>query len=140
MKNEPVRVVSERVVLDESALQELRQRLASVRVAAVGTDTMEQGVPRAWLQELLDDWRCFDTDALQHRLDRLSHLRVQMGGHSLHVLHAPGRGTNPVPFVLTHGWQGSFLEHPSLPGFGFSGPPPKGRDDEPSRRGPCGTD
>ncbi len=44
-----------------------------------------------------------------------------------------------MPLLLTHGWLGSFLEHtavallltdaftvviPSLPGVGFSGPPP----------------
>src|SRR5262249_59680601 len=60
-------------------------------------------------------------------------------------------GPGPFPLVLTHGWPSSFLEYlallplltdpaahggnprdaftvvlPSLPGFGFSGPPPPG--------------
>jgi len=64
---------------------------------------------------------------------------------------AEGRGPDPIPLLLTHGWPGSFLEYlkvlpllsdpgghgadpadaftvivPSLPGYGFSGPPPPG--------------
>lgn len=149
MGPEPVRVVNEGVSLDRGALHELRHRLAQARVPALGLHTWEQGVPRTWLRELLDDWRTFDTAGLQGRLDQLSHLRAEVDGRSLHVVQASGRGRNSVPLLLTHGWPGSFLEHsavlplltdpaahhgdpdqaftvvvPSLPGFGFSGPPP----------------
>ncbi len=145
-----VQVVSERVVLDQDRLGALRERLAHARVrSVVGLDSWQQGVPSSWLNELLDDWRSFDVGGLQDRLDELSHLRVELDGQSVHVVHAPGRGPGPVPVLLTHGWPGSFLEHlsvmpllsdptahgggpaeaftvvvPSLPGFGFSGPPP----------------
>src|SRR5450755_3406338 len=69
--------------------------------------------------------------------------------HVVHLVHAEGRGPSPMPLLLTHGWPGSFLEYlpvlpllsdpgahgadpadaftvvvPSLPGYGFSGPPP----------------
>src|SRR5262249_662516 len=69
----------------------------------------------------------------------------------LHLVHEPGRGPAPLPLLLTHGWPGSFCEYldimplltdpgahggdpgdaftvvaASLPGFGFSGPPPAG--------------
>jgi pimeloyl-ACP methyl ester carboxylesterase len=70
---------------------------------------------------------------------------------TVHLVHAPGTGPDPLPLLLTHGWPSSFLEYldllelltdpgrhgglaadaftvvaPSLPGFGFSGPPPGG--------------
>jgi microsomal epoxide hydrolase len=32
----------------------------------------------------------------------------------LHVVHADGRGPNPVPLLLTHGWPGSFLDYLEL--------------------------
>jgi pimeloyl-ACP methyl ester carboxylesterase len=69
----------------------------------------------------------------------------------IHLVHEHGRGPAPLPLLLTHGWPGSFCEYldllplltdpgahggdpgdaftvvaPSLPGFGFSGPPPAG--------------
>jgi pimeloyl-ACP methyl ester carboxylesterase len=149
MGRRAVKVVSERVVLDQDRLRVLRERLAHSRVPSVGVDSWEQGVPPSWLNQLLDDWRAFDVGGLSDRLDELTHLRVELDGQSVHLVHAPGRGPEPVPLLLTHGWPGSFLEHlpvtpllthprpcggepaeaftvvvPSLPGFGFSGPPP----------------
>jgi pimeloyl-ACP methyl ester carboxylesterase len=72
-------------------------------------------------------------------------------GQSVHAVHARGKGPDPFPLVLTHGWPGSFCEYlelvplltdpeayggdaadafhvvvPSLPGFGFSSAPPPG--------------
>ena len=87
----------------------------------------------------------------QARLDRLTHLRASLDGQLVHLVHMPGRGPDPMPLLLTHGWPGSFCEYldllplltdpqahggdpgdaftvvvPSLPGFGFSAPPPPG--------------
>lgn len=96
-------------------------------------------MPGGWLRELLADWRRFDVDALQDRLDALTHVRADVDGQALHAVVSPGTRPDAVPLLLTHGWPGSFLEHtlvlplltdaftvvvPSLPGFGFSGPPP----------------
>ena len=108
-------------------------------------------MPGDWLARLIEDWRAFDPLSLQARLDRLTHLRAEVDGVSVHLVHAPGTGPDPLPLVLTHGWPSSFLEYlallplltdpaahggdaadaftvvlPSLPGFGFSGPPPPG--------------
>ena len=108
-------------------------------------------MPGDWLARLIEDWRAFDPLTLQARLDRFSHLRAEVDGISVHLVHAPGTGPDPLPLVLTHGWPSSFLEYltllplltdpaahggdpadaftvvlPSLPGFGFSGPPPPG--------------
>jgi pimeloyl-ACP methyl ester carboxylesterase len=72
-------------------------------------------------------------------------------GQLIHLVHVPGRGPDPLPLLLTHGWPGSFCEYldliplladpaarggdpadaftvvvPSLPGFGFSAAPPPG--------------
>src|SRR5262249_23530051 len=110
----------------------------------------EQGVPMGWLRGLLDEWRAFDPAALQGRLDGLRQLQAEIDGLMLHVVIAEGQGPDPLPLLLTHGWPGSVLEYlsllellcdpgahgadsadaftvvvPSLPGFGFSGPPPR---------------
>jgi pimeloyl-ACP methyl ester carboxylesterase len=144
-----VRVSEQRFALADQPLADLTERLAHARLPAdLGAD-WRQGVPGGWLRHLVEDWRAFDSDALQQRLDGLHHLRADVGQQSLHVLIARGRGAHPLALLLTHGWPGSFLEYlelvpllsdpgahggdpadaftviaPSLPGFGFSGPPP----------------
>jgi hypothetical protein len=140
-----------RAVLDGAALADLARRLRTARLPAGTGGSWDRGVPGGWLAGLIAGWRDFDPAALQHRLDRLTHLRVAAGGIAVHVVHAAGAGPDPLPLLLTHGWPGSFLEYlellplltdpaghggaaadafsvavPSLPGFGFSGPPPPG--------------
>ena len=140
-----------RVVLNRVALEELPERLRAARLPLERGSTWERGTPGSWLAELVADWRAFDPAALQARLDQLTHLRVEVDGMAVHVVHASGTGPDPLPLLLTHGWPSSFLEYqrllplltnpagngegaadaftvvvPSLPGFGFSGPPPAG--------------
>lgn len=144
-----VRLSEERFVLGNEALDDLGARLARARLPADLGSGWELGVPVEWLRGLLEDWRGFDTEAFQHRLDGLRQLGAEIDGQTLHVVHAEGRGPNPVPLLLSHGWPGSLLEYievlpllcdpgahgadpadaftvivPSLPGFGFSGAPP----------------
>jgi pimeloyl-ACP methyl ester carboxylesterase len=144
-----VRIVKDRFLLASEELRDLRERLVRTRLPPDLGSGWERGMPRDWLRDLLEDWRVFDADAFQHRVDGWSQLRAELDGQTLHLVHALGRGPDPLPLVLTHGWPGSFLEYlkvlpqlcdpgahgadpadaftvivPSLPGFGFSGPPP----------------
>lgn len=138
-------------VLSEESLADLRQRLSRSRLAQLHDDSWRLGAPRSWLSALLVDWQAVDIAGLQARLERLPHVTAAVDEQRIHLLHAPGVGTDPFPLLLTHGWPGSFLEHvdllarltdpeahggdpndafavvvPSLPGFGFSSPPPAG--------------
>jgi pimeloyl-ACP methyl ester carboxylesterase len=108
-------------------------------------------VPGHWLAELLADWRSFDTARFEARVNRMIHLQASLTGQLVHLVHVPGRGPDPMPLLLTHGWPGSFCEYldllplltdpaahggdpadaftavvPSLPGFGFSAAAPPG--------------
>ncbi len=143
------RVTEERCRLAADALLELSGRLEGYRRSTDLGAGWERGMPGDWLEALLEDWRVFDTDALQLRLDALPQQRAQIAGRELHLVHVEGRGPDPLPLLLTHGWPGSFLEYlpilpllsdpgahgadpadaftvivPSLPGYAFSGPPP----------------
>jgi pimeloyl-ACP methyl ester carboxylesterase len=143
MDGTPLRVEPFRPVLDGAALEDLARRLRTARITQAADGTWARGMPGDWLAALLADWRDFDPGVLQDRLDQLSHLRAEMNGTAVHLIHMPGAGTDAVPLLLTHGWPSSFLEYlallplltgpaadaftvvaPSLPGFGFSGPPP----------------
>ena len=139
------------VTLAGDAVGDLRERLRRTRLAIADSDGWERGVPRSWLAALLADWQAFDDGAFQARLDRLTHLEAVVDGQLIHLVHVPGRGPDPLPLLLTHGWPGSFCEYldliplladpaahggdpadaftvvvPSLPGFGFSAAPPPG--------------
>jgi pimeloyl-ACP methyl ester carboxylesterase len=149
MDDIPVRVRPQRFVLADEALADLAARLARTRLPADLGSGWEQGVPVGRLRGLLGEWLEFDSVAFQLRLDGLRQLRADVGGQRLHLVVAEGRSPNPLSLLLTHGWPGSFLEYlellpllcdpgahganpddaftvivPSLPGFGFSGPPP----------------
>ena len=138
-----------RVSFGPETIQDLRRRLNSWRRPPDLGQDWGRGTPTAWIAELLDEWGQFDVDALQGRLDALTHYQVQVEDQHLHVVRVVGTGPRPLPLLLTHGWPGSFLEYleliplltdpeahaanpidtftliiPSLPGFGFSGPPP----------------
>ena len=151
MSGARVEVSEERFVLSDQAREELARRLAWTRLPTGQGMGWEQGVPSDWLRGLLGDWRGFDAGALQRQLDGLRQFRAEAEGQGLHLVVAEGRGPDPIPLLLTHGWPGSFLEYlkvlpllsdpgghgadpadaftvivPSLPGYGFSGPPPPG--------------
>lgn len=95
-----------RAALDIEASGDLALRLGTARLP-VGDGGWERGVPGDWLAGLIEDWRAFDPLSLQARLDRLTHLRAEVGGVSVHLVHAPGNGPEPLPLVLTHRWPSS---------------------------------
>ncbi|HET9118445.1 MAG TPA: epoxide hydrolase, partial [Pseudonocardiaceae bacterium] len=139
----------QRCHLNPETLADLHRRLVGYQRTARSGTGWAQGVPRDWLDTLLEDWRDFDTDAFQLRLDALDHRQVRIAEQSVHMVLGAGRGPKPLPLLLTHGWPGSFLEYlpildllanpgahgadpvdaftvivPSLPGYAFSAPPP----------------
>ena len=96
-----------------------------------------------WLDEF--DWRVQEA-----AINRFTHFIAPVDGIDLHFMHAKGSGPAPMPLIISHGWPGSIVEFlkiieplahperfggssedafdviaPSLPGFGFSGRPPR---------------
>ena len=138
-------------VISAGTVEELTARLARSRIAHFPDDGWPLGTPASWLEELIADWQAFDFSDFRARLGLMPHMTAQIGEQEVHFLHAVGMGPDPLPLVLSHGWPGSFLEYgallpllvdpgshggdpadaftvvvPSLPGFGFSSPPPPG--------------
>ena len=127
----------------EAVLDDLRGRVRRTRWPAVPDRARwDAGLAPAFLQELAAHWADgFDWRAVEAESNAFPNFTTDVDGCRVHFLHVRGRGPNPVPLLLTHGWPGSFLEMlrlvplltaagpvsfdvviPSLPGFGYSGP------------------
>ena len=44
-------------------------------------------------------------------MNAFSHWTVDVDGVPLHFLREPGRGPDPLPLVLTHGWPWTFWDY-----------------------------
>ena len=95
------------------------------------------GTSLAFMRELVHDWRTrFDWRATEAALNAWPQFKTRIDGIDIHFLHVVGRGPNPRPLLLSHGWPGSVLEFmklipllvaegfslvvPSLPGYTLS--------------------
>lgn len=68
------------------------------------------------LRELVAYWTDgFDLARFETELAALPHLRATVGVLGIHFLHVPGRGPDPLPRVLTHGWLSSMEMLPVIP-------------------------
>ena len=139
-----------RLAIPQAELDDLRQRLAHVRLPEAATvDGWEQGVPLDRLRDLIAYWRDgYDWRRCEARLNGLGQYRTEIDGLGIHFLHVRSRHEDALPLLLTHGWPGSVIEFlkaagpltdpeahggkaqdafhlviPSLPGYGFSDKP-----------------
>jgi pimeloyl-ACP methyl ester carboxylesterase len=139
-----------RIDVAEPVLEDLRRRLRATRWPedspgepwALGTD-------RTYLRELCDYWADgFDWRRIEAELNAIGQFTTSIDGQRLHFSHVRSAAPGALPLVIHHGWPGTFAEFvkvlapltdpvahggraegafhvvcPSLPGFGFSGPP-----------------
>jgi len=138
------------IQIDDAVLDDLRERIWRSRwpgqVSGAGWD---YGADPGYLRDLLATWAGgFDWRAAERALNTFAHFRARVDGLWIHFIHERGRGPDPLPIVLTHGWPSSFTEHldliplltdpaahggraadafdvvvTSLPGYGFSDQP-----------------
>ncbi|MBX2882795.1 MAG: epoxide hydrolase [Granulosicoccus sp.] len=111
----------------------------------------DYGTNLDYLKQLCQYW-VSDYDWREHEstINRFEQFKVPVDGIDIHFIHEKGSGPNPKPLIISHGWPGSIVEFldfidllahpenhggcvddafdviaPSLPGFGFSGRPPR---------------
>ena len=137
------------VTLPPTRIDQLRQRLAATNWPdVVGEDDWQYGVPRAWMQDMVDYWlNEWSWTTAEEEMNRFTHFRVVIDGIHIHCLHAPATDSDAPALVLSHGWPWTFWDLrkvirpltdpaafggdpadsfdvvvPSLPGYGFSSP------------------
>lgn len=136
-----------KIDVSEKVLQDLRTRLSMTR----WTDNPEgdgwsYGTNANYLKELVTYWQNdFDWKKQEAMLNSLPQFKAEIDGVEIHFVFVKGKGKNPKPLILTHGWPDSFFRYykvipmltdpeahggksdqsfdvivPSVPGFGFS--------------------
>jgi pimeloyl-ACP methyl ester carboxylesterase len=137
--------------VSKSVLSDLKERLASTRWPDQGESGWESGTDVSYLKHLVAYWKDeYDWRKEEAELNKLPHYKVDIDGIGIHFVHERGKGSNPLPIILTHGWPDSFLRFkeiipmladpetfgadaedsfdvvvPSMPGFAFSDKPEK---------------
>jgi epoxide hydrolase len=143
-------IVPYRINVPDSALKDLRERLARTRFPSeIDQSGWEYGTNLAYLKELVTYWRTtFNWREQERKLNQLPQFMTTIDGINIHFVHQRSRHTTATPLVMIHGWPGSFFEFTkvigpltdptkvggdaadafhvvalSLPGYGFSGQP-----------------
>jgi pimeloyl-ACP methyl ester carboxylesterase len=96
--------------LHQSILDDLRDRLERTRLPDQpdGAD-WSLGVNLEELKSLMAYWQTgYDWRKHEADLNRLPQFTAQVDGVNIHFVHLRGRGPNPKPLLLTHGWPDSF--------------------------------
>jgi microsomal epoxide hydrolase len=136
--------------IEQKVLDDLKCRLDHIRWPEQSQGTgWEYGTAKDYLQSLVSYWRTgFDWRKQESALNAFPHFRTNIDGTDIHFVYERGKGKNPIPIILTHGWPDSFFRYqkiiplltdpagfggnsedsfdvivPSIPGFGFSGYP-----------------
>ena len=142
-------ITSFSIDVPQAVLDELQQRLERARFAEdFANDDWSYGTNGAYLQELVAYWATdYDWRATEREINALPHFKTEIDGAPIHFVHVKGKGPNPHPIILNHGWPWTFWDMqkiigpladpaahggdpadafdvvvPSLPGFGFSTP------------------
>ena len=138
------------IAVPQATLDDLKERLARTRWPDEAENTgWNYGTNMGYLKELVVYWQhSYDWRTQEEKLNQFAQFRAEVDGSRIHFIHVRGKGANPTPLLLIHGWPDSFYRYqkvipmvtdpasfggnagdafdvivPSLPGFGFSDRP-----------------
>jgi pimeloyl-ACP methyl ester carboxylesterase len=141
-----------RIDVAPEVLSDLRQRLKNTRWSyQVEGTKWDAGTDLDYLKELVSYWQdTYDWRKHEAELNKFAHFKAEVDGVGIHYIHERGKGPNPFPLILTHGFPDSFYRFaklipmltdpesfggqaedafdvvvPDLPGYGFSDKPTK---------------
>ena len=100
------------IYVDDAVLDDLRARLDATRWPdEVDGAGWTMGSNLAYMKELAAYWRDgYDWREQERRLNALPQFRAEIDGVGIHFVHIEGKGPDPFPLIVSHGWPGSFFE------------------------------
>jgi epoxide hydrolase len=135
------------IAVPQADLDDLRERLARTRwTDAEQDDGWTYGIDLGYMRELVDYWQhSYDWRKHEAALNTFAQFKADVDGVGIHFIHERGKGPNPTPLLLLHGFPDSFYRYhkvierladpakyggdpsnsfdvivPSIPGTGFS--------------------
>jgi microsomal epoxide hydrolase len=145
-------IVPFRVEVSDETLDRIRARVAAFPWHEMPDDDgWQYGTNLDYMKGLCAYWvKDYDWRKHEAAINRFSHFIAPIDGIDIHFIHEKGSSPVPMPLIISHGWPGSIVEFldvieplahperfggdvedsfdviaPSLPGFGFSGRPPR---------------
>jgi pimeloyl-ACP methyl ester carboxylesterase len=139
-----------RVDIPQAKIDRIIQRVREAEWPdRMDTDGWAYGANWDYMRSLAKYWvEKFDWRKAEANLNRFPQFLARVGDYDIQFYYVKGRGLNPMPLILTHGWPGSVFEFleaigplsdpasfggsakdafdvivPSLPGYGFSSKP-----------------
>ena len=104
--------------VDDAVLDDLRARLDATRWPdEVDGAGWEMGSNLDYMKELAAYWRDgYDWREQERRLNALPQFKAEIDGLGIHFVHIEGKGPDPFPLIVSHGWPGSFFEMHKIAG------------------------
>src|SRR2546429_2089493 len=140
-------IQSFKIAIPQATLDDLRERLTHTRwIDEVEGSGWTYGVSLGYMKELVDYWQqSYDWRIHEAALNTFAQFKADVDGVGIHFIHERGKGPNPTPLLLLHGFPDSFYRYhkvierltdpakyggdpntsfdvivPSIPGTGFS--------------------
>lgn len=136
-----------KIDVSDELLNDLSTRLKTTKWPN-GKDSSqwEYGTNKDYLKDFVDYWiEEYDWKSQEKKLNSYPQFKCKVDDVDIHFFHIKGKGEDPIPIILSHGWPDSFIRYqkiipmltdparfggkpsdsfdvviPSLPGFGFS--------------------
>jgi microsomal epoxide hydrolase len=139
-----------RVAIPQPTIDRILARVREARFPdRLDAEDWRYGANWHYMKDLVAYWSTrYDWRKTETALNAFPQFTAKVEDFDIHFFHVRGKGPNPMPLLLTHGWPGSVVEFleaigplsdpasyggsandafdvivPSLPGFGFSSKP-----------------
>ena len=140
------------IAVTDEAIEAIKARVVAFPWHEMPSDGgWDYGTNLDYMKEFCDYWVTeFDWRKQEVWINQHSHFKTPIDEIDIHFIYEKGSGPNPKPLIISHGWPGTVVEFldfidplahpenhggavedafdvvaPSLPGFGFSGRPPR---------------
>jgi hypothetical protein len=102
--------------IPQSALDDLQERLKRTRWPDEAPDSgWTMGTNLAYMKSLVAYWQNqYDWRKHEAALNQFHHFKAEVDGVEVHFIHERGKGPNPTPILLLHGWPDSFYGYHKL--------------------------
>jgi len=102
------------IKVPQAVLTDLEERLATTR----WPDPVEgwaQGMNSDYMRELAEYWQHkYDWRKQEAALNKFNWRKTEIDGAEIRFIHERGKGPNPTPLILFHGWPDSILRYTKL--------------------------